>query len=166
MKQLISLLVILLVTSVSIACAQNKIEEKEGYQSYPSVVEGLRQFPLGGKVQDEKVMATVVDSEGLIFLGDETASIKLTLVTIEGDLIDIIIKGERVNTELWMHEVYPFFGKYVYWNSVLILPRKQNGSAYWYFEIAMEGRFCIVRADENNPNKVTRYENDVFRILK
>lgn len=167
MKRL-ALTLMLLLSIADPTLSQEKFKEKDGYKLFPSTVEGLKQFPLGWTVSNENVMVSIVGLGSLkaVSTNDKLAEVVLMLVTIEGDWIEAKVKGEWTDMKLWMHEVNPTFGKYIYWDTVLILPRKKDGATYWHYEIQTEGRFYQIFGDKNDSNKVTRYENEVYRIWK
>jgi len=145
-----------------------EILKKNGNSDY--IVNGLRQFPY----QDDKnfymgvVVAADINTESCRKLekskekeGDYSQCVSLEVITKDDLLIKVDILEMMLSVPVFLHEVMPKFGKYTYWQSVILIPKSMNSSPgkgfYRVHELEMLGRFKLKNG------KRVKYVNEVYR---
>lgn len=133
--------------------------------SHTYLADALKQFPSKYPTSRGYVRATVrgwSTSNPVAERGNIYDSKFLMLVTEDGQNLNIQVIGSELDLAL-RHEIWPLTGKYRSWSPVLEFRGKYNDWVYGWYEIDLMGRFLIEYNDPKNPNKVTGYQNEVYR---
>ena len=166
-RVILVILALLLAIPLQSLTARSEEQSKTGY---PSSVNGLKQFPYPYKLIGQQRLGTSVGyrpekcSEKYL---KELRCAVLYVVTRDDESLEIKIIGSEIQLALFLNQYSPGTDKYRFWNPVILFPVTRNksldGNDYWISEVDIVGRFFVkYNTRGNDPNKVLRYENEVY----